>query len=81
MKIYSITPGFNLQKNNYVSGTTTKSTPAALVPKTLNLNGVPRAYISFGENNKINDKKRRAEIAKYLEYRDKAKDLERGDVY
>ena len=81
MKIYSITPGFNLQKNNYVSGTPTTSTPAALVPKTLNLNGVPRAYISFGENNKINDKKRRAEIAKYLEYRDKAKDLERGDVY
>lgn len=81
MKIYSINTGFNLKKSSYVSNPKAETKAPTEKTQSTNLRGIPRAYISFGENNQITDKKRRAEIAKYLEYRDKAKDIERGDAY
>ena len=82
MKIYSINTGFNLKNSRIVPNPKVKSTGDTIAnPESTNLRGMPKAYISFGENNQITDKKRRAEIAKYLEYREKAKDIERGDAY
>ena len=81
MKIYSINTGVNLKKSSYVSNPKAEIQVTTKNIQSTNLSGIPRAYISFGNNNQITDEKRKAEIAKYLEYREKAKDIERGDAY
>lgn len=81
MKIYSITSNITPYNSPVITQNRTKHDLSSKSGANNNLTGVPKSYISFGMDMKISDRKRNAEIAKYLEYRDKAKDLSRGEDY
>lgn len=62
MKIYSINTGFNLKKSSYVSSPKAEIQVTTKNIQSTNLSGIPRAYISFGNNNQITDEKEKPKL-------------------
>ena len=81
MKIYSISSNYKTSNSNCMSLKETQNVNIKEYFPKNSLIGVPKSYISFGDSNRISDAKRKAEIAKYLECKTKAKDIERGEEY
>lgn len=81
MKIYAISSNYKISNSNFTSLKETQNVNAKEPFPKNSLIGVPKSYISFGDSNRISDAKRKAEIAKYLECKTKAKDIERGEEY
>lgn len=81
MKIYSLTPNHISQNRHLASQPAQKQSAQITSVGNNNLDGVPKSYISFGMSISIGEEVRKIEIAQYLEYLDKAKDLERGEEY
>ncbi len=81
MKIHSISENYKTQKRHFTRAEETRTETPKIYNTKPTLTGIPKSYISFGENNRISNYKREEEIAKYLEWRTRAKDLERGEEY